>query len=88
MNGPEAFTLSELYPGEDLETIRFRCRIGKKVNRSYQTLNKKKLPRRVTEQHKNYDIQVCCYPIEFDGFNFREYVRFKFPLPDELKKRK
>jgi hypothetical protein len=88
MNGPETFTLSELYPGEDLETIRFRCRIGRQVNKSYQTLNKKKLPTRVTEHHQGEDMKVCCYPIEFDGFNFREYVRFKFPLPDELKKRK
>lgn len=71
----EYWTVRELFPNMKNQE---RCKIGREIHKSYQTLFAGKLPERVKEKHGKYEITVCLYPVVLDGVAFKDYIEYKF----------
>ena len=71
----ETFTLSDLYPGSDTDTIKFRSAIGRAVKKRYLTKSKGKRPQLVSEIQNKSKITVCSYPRFIDDFDFFQHVK-------------
>ena len=69
------WTVKELFPNMKNED---RCKLGRKIHKSYKTLFAGKLPKLVKEKHGDYEIMVCLYPISVGRMNFKSYIKFKF----------
>lgn len=75
MNNKETFTLSDVYPGNDIETIKFRSTIGRAVKKRYLTKSKGKRPELVSETQNKSKITVCSYPRFINDFDFFQHVK-------------
>lgn len=81
----ETFTLADLYPGDDVDTIRFRSQLGGIVKKRYFTKSKGKRPVLVDAVQNESKIRVCSYPAYIAGFNFRQHVKDSWPIEKNQK---